>query len=60
LAEARKEVSEMSWKTMSQNEKIRWLEENLAEIERTRALLERFERVTRKWIKNVKTPVSKK
>jgi hypothetical protein len=43
----------MSWQKMSDQDKRDYLRTQMAEIERGRALLRRFEKVTQKWLKKV-------
>jgi myo-inositol catabolism protein IolC len=44
----------MDWKKSTPEEKVKWLEQQLEEIQRAQALIERFERLTQKWLKRVK------
>jgi len=50
---ARKEVSTMDWKKLTSEEKAKWLSQQLEDIQRAQALIERFERLTQKWLKRV-------
>ena len=43
----------MDWKQLTPEEKLNRLSQHLEEIQRTRALIERFERLTQKWLKRV-------
>ena len=43
----------MNWNKRTPAEKAKWLREQLAEIRRARELLDRFERVTQKWLKRI-------
>ena len=41
----------MDWKKLTPAEKLDRLSQQLEDIQRTRALIERFERLTQKWLK---------
>ena len=43
----------MKWKQRTPEEKARWLSKQLEEIQQAKALIERFERMTQKWLKRV-------
>jgi len=43
----------MEWNKRTAAEKVQWLNEQLEDIRRTRGLLDRFERVTQKWHKQL-------
>ena len=43
----------MDWKKLTPEEKLNRLSQQLEDIRRTRALIERFERLTQKWLKRV-------
>ena len=43
----------MDWNKKTPAEKVEWLSQQLEDIRRARALLDRFERVTQKWLKRV-------
>ena len=43
----------MDWKQLTPEEKLNRLSQQLEDIQRTRALIERFERLTQKWLKRV-------
>jgi hypothetical protein len=43
----------MDWKKLTPEEKLNRLSQQLEDIQRARALIERFERVTQKWLKRV-------
>ena len=40
----------MSWQNMSDKDKHKYLTKQMADIETSRALLDRFEKVTNKWL----------
>jgi hypothetical protein len=40
----------MNWKSSSPEQKMKWLKEQMEDIRRSRALLDRFEQVTEKWL----------
>ena len=40
----------MEWKKLSPAERSKWLSQQLKEIQQAKALIERFERLTRKWL----------
>jgi myo-inositol catabolism protein IolC len=46
-------MSTIDWKRLTPEEKAKWLSQQLEDIQRTRALIERFERLTQKWLKRV-------
>ena len=48
------------WNEMTPAEKAEYLAKQQAEIERTQALLKRFEGLTERWLKNVKAQAAKK
>ena len=50
----------MSWKQMTPEQKVKWLNTQLEDIKRATALIERFEKITRKWLKKAKAQESKK
>ena len=50
---ARKGVMSMDWNKRTPAEKEKWLTQQLDDIRRSRALLDRFERATQKWLKRV-------
>jgi myo-inositol catabolism protein IolC len=43
----------MDWRKRTPAEKAKWLKQQMEDIQRTRALLDRFERVTQKWLKRL-------
>jgi hypothetical protein len=43
----------MDWKQLTPEEKLNRLSQQLEDIQRTRALIERFECLTQKWLKRV-------
>jgi hypothetical protein len=43
----------MNWKEFTPEEKAQWLSQQEEDIHRAKALIERFERVTQKWLKRV-------
>jgi hypothetical protein len=43
----------MDWKKLTPEEKLNELSQQLEDIQRTRALIERFEQLTQKWLKRV-------
>ena len=43
----------MEWNKRTPEEKARWLSQQQEDIQRAKALIERFERVTQKWLKRV-------
>ena len=43
----------MDWKTSTPEQKTKWLSQQLEDIRRARALLDRFESVTQKWLTKV-------
>jgi myo-inositol catabolism protein IolC len=43
----------MEWKQLTPEEKLNRLSQQLEDIQRTRALIERFEQLTQKWLKRV-------
>ena len=45
----------MDWKKLTPEEKLNRLSQQLEDIQRTRALIERFEQLTQKWLKRVQT-----
>ena len=44
-----------NWKTSTPAEKAKFLSQQLEDIRRARALIERFEGLTQKWLKRVQT-----
>lgn len=50
----------MSWETMTPEQKVKWLAAQLEDIKRAAALIERFEKITQKWLKKAKAQESKK
>ena len=50
----------MDWSKRTPAEKAKWLNQQVEDIKRTRALLNRFERVTQKWLRRLEKPKSKK
>jgi hemerythrin superfamily protein len=51
-----KEVIFMNWKSSSPEQKTKWLKEQMEDIRRSRALLDRFEQVTEKWLNKLGNP----
>ena len=47
----------MDWKKQSPEQKVKFLEGQLTEIERTRKLLNRWEALTKSWLANVQKKV---
>jgi len=43
----------MTWNKMTQEEKVKWLSQQLEDIQRAQALIARFERVRERWLKRV-------
>jgi myo-inositol catabolism protein IolC len=43
----------MDWNKLTPEEKVKWLSQQLEDIRRAQALIERFEQVTQKWLKRV-------
>jgi hypothetical protein len=43
----------MSWQNMSDKDKHKYLIKQMADIETGRALLDRFEKVTQRWLKKL-------
>ena len=41
----------MAWNEMTQEEKVKYLSQQLEDIKRAQALIERFERLTGTWLK---------
>jgi hypothetical protein len=58
-ARSRKEVIDMDWNKLAPEEKVKWLSQQLEDIRRAQALIERFERVTQKWLKRVQATQKK-
>jgi len=52
-------MSTIDWKRLSPEEKAKWLSQQLEDIRRTRALIERFEQLTQKWLDGVQAPQKK-
>ena len=50
----------MSWEKMTPEQKAKWLAAQKAEIKRAKALLERFDKVTDKWLKRIQARGSQK
>lgn len=50
----------MSWSKMTPEQKAEWLTQQLEDIQRATAVIERFEKLTRKWLKKVQAPEAKK
>jgi hypothetical protein len=50
----------MEWNKMTREQKVEYLVKQQAEIRRTEALLKRFERLTERWLNNVKAQAAKK
>jgi hypothetical protein len=51
--EPRKGGDDNDWKKLTPEEKLNRLSQQLDDIQRTRALVERFEQLTQKWLKRV-------
>ena len=49
----------MNWKKLSSAEKAKWLSQQMEEIQRAKTLIERFERLTKKWLGRVETAQQK-
>ena len=43
----------MDWHKLSRKEKAKWLSQQLEDIQRAKAVIERFEQLTQKWLKRV-------
>jgi hypothetical protein len=43
----------LDWNKKTLAEKVEWLSQQLEDIRRERALLDRFERVTEKWLRRI-------
>ncbi|MBN1536894.1 MAG: hypothetical protein JW908_09200 [Anaerolineales bacterium] len=43
----------MDWKTSTSEQKAKWLSQQMEDIRRSRALLDRFEQVTKKWLSKI-------
>ena len=43
----------MDWKSSTPEQKAKWLSEQMEDIRRSRALLDRFEQVTKKWLAKI-------
>jgi hypothetical protein len=43
----------MSWAKMNDAERLKYLSDQMRDIEQAKALLDRFEKVTNKWLKKV-------
>jgi len=52
-------MSTIDWKKLTPEGKARWLSQQLEDIRRTRALIERFEQLTQKWLNGVQAPPKK-
>ena len=50
----------MDWKTSTTEQKIKWLTQQLEDIRRSRALLDHFEQVTKKWLNKLGVPKKSK
>jgi len=50
----------VEWNKMTREQKAAYLAEQQAEIRRTEALIKRFERLTERWLNNVKAQAAKK
>ena len=50
----------MKWEEMTPEQKTKWLTAQKAEIQRAKALLERFDKVTDKWLKRTQARGSQK
>lgn len=50
----------MKWENMTAEQKAKWLAKQKADIQSAKALLERFDRVTDKWLKRTQARGSKK
>lgn len=50
----------MSWEKMTPEEKVKWLAAQKADIQRAKALLDQFDKVTTKWLKRTQAQVTKK
>ena len=50
----------MEWTKMSPAEKVKYLDRQLADIDRCIKLLARFEKLSQRWLKNAKAQASKK
>jgi hypothetical protein len=57
---AGKEVIDMDWKSSSPEQKAKWLSQQMEDIRRSRALLDRFEKVTQKWLSRINEPKKSK
>jgi len=49
----------MDWNKLTPEEKVKWLSQQLEDIRRAQALIERFEQVTQKWLKRVQATQKK-
>ncbi len=56
----RREVVHVEWNKMSPAEKVKYLDRQLADVDRCTKLLARFERLTERWLNNVKAQAAKK
>lgn len=56
----RREVVRVEWNKMTREQKAAYLVQQQAEIRRTEALIKRFERLTERWLNNVKAQAAKK
>ncbi len=43
----------MDWKSSTPEQKAKWLSQQMEDIRQSRALLDRFEQVTQKWLAKV-------
>ena len=50
----------MSWHKLSRKEKVQWLTQQQADIQRAKELLARFEKLTNKWLKRTQAQASNK
>lgn len=50
----------MSWEKLTPKQRVEWLNQQLEDIRRATALIESFERVTRKWLKKAQAQQAKK
>ena len=49
----------MEWNKLTLEEKVKWLSQQLEDIQRAQALIERFERLTQKWLKRAQAAKKK-
>lgn len=50
----------MDWHKLSPKQKVQWLTQQQQDIQRAKVLLERFEKLTNKWLKRTQAQGSKK